>query len=334
MAQPQLTKRKSLLNRALLTSQNPIVKSPAITRRRDSNTATTLEIEGLPISKYVIEKSLGKGVFGEVLLASSIKESKKAALKRIPKDGPKFNWNLVKVEVEAGKRVSGHKHIAKLEEYFETINNIYLVFDYVEGIDLFGLMESRDFFPLEEKETRRLMKQITDSLIFCHNQGVAHRDVKLDNIIVDWSGNTKLIDFGLASIDEETCSDFVGSPEYVAPEIIQQVPHSGYLADVYSLGMVFYCLLFGQFPFVPEYRLQLVSMGLEHPPIEWPDRSANFPTFVSKSAKDLLSKMLEVDPSKRISMHEVVKHKWFSEDQEAPSFDIPQIIVPEGINAC
>jgi serine/threonine protein kinase len=312
------------------TVQAPLQKSPAISRKKES-ASTTFDLQGLPVSEYVIEKSLGKGVFGEVLLAKSTITGEHVALKRIPKGGPKFNWKHLKVEVEAGRRISNHKNIASMETYFETINNFYIVFEFVEGIDLFGLLESRDFHPLEEKETKKLMAQIVDALIHCHNNGVAHRDIKLDNLLVDWSGNIKLIDFGLCSIDEDLCTDFVGSPEYVAPEVIQQIPHSGYKADVFSLGMVLYCMLFGQFPFIPDQRLQMVALGLPHPTLEWPDKQLNFPAFVSKSAKELLIQMLEVDPTKRISMEEVKSHKWFSSKR---SIENIHNLIPEGINVC
>jgi len=169
---------------------------------------------------------------------------------------------------------------------------------------------------------------------------VAHRDIKLDNILLDSKGNTKIIDFGLASMDEDEvhgCRNFVGSPEYVAPEIIQRKPYSGYKADVYSLGMVLYCMLFGQFPFIPEKRFESILNGEEHPVLEWPDQLLKFPTFsVSKTARDLLSQMLEVDPSKRISMEQLSKHNWLQEcntKKDLNQNDIPNVVNNE-IDVC
>jgi len=171
------------------------------------------------------------------------------------------------------------------------------------------------FGPLERK-TKAIVHQWAKALLHCHKNGISHRDVKLDNCLIDKEGKTKLIDFGLASMDEKgegSCLNFVGSPEYVAPEIIRSKPYSGTKADVYSLGVSLYCLLFGQYPFFPEQRFELLRAGKEHPPIEWPDSSPLFLRSVGASAKNLISKMFEPDPEKRISMEEVVNDRWFEE---------------------
>jgi len=291
----------------------------------------------LSACEYTIEKSLGKGVFGEVFQATAA-DGHLVALKRLPKNGLKFDWNLVNREADVGKRLQGHTGIGRLETFFETVSNVYLVFEYVDGADLFKLMEDRNFQPLSETEVKNMFRQIVESLIFAHALKVAHRDIKLDNILLDSKGNTKIIDFGLASMDEDDkgCRNFVGSPEYVAPEIIKRKPYSGYKADVYSLGMVLFCMLFGQFPFIPEKRFESIINGEEHPPLEWPDHLIKFPTFfVSKAAKDLLSKMLEVDPEKRISMEQIAKHRWLHESgtHDAPNLHIiPN--VPNEIDVC
>lgn len=291
----------------------------------------------LPPCDYTIERTLGKGVFGEVFLATNSKGDQ-VALKRLPKSNPKFDWKLVHREVEVGRRLQHHEGIVKMVSYFETMSNIYLVFEYVDGSDLFTYMEERDFKPLNEREVKQYFRQLVDSLLYCHKNGVAHRDVKLDNIIMDVNGRTKLLDFGLASMDEEGdhgCSNFVGSPEYVAPEIIRRIPYSGYKADVYSLGMVLYCLSFGQFPFIPEQRFEALTNGCPHPKLEWPDRLPNFPFSVSKALKDLIANMIDVNPHTRISMQEVANHAWLTGKDVANASDVcPMSSIQDGINVC
>jgi len=288
--------------------------------------------------EYTIEHILGQGMFGEVFKAVG-KDGHSVAMKRLAKNGERFNWKLINAEVEAGRRLKGNKNVATMVSCFETVNNVYLVFEFVEGIDLFSVMEDRDFRPLEEKDTRQLFKQLVDSLVFCHNKAVAHRDIKLDNVIVDTTGQVKLIDFGLAHLDNNDCSTFVGSPEYVAPEVIKRIPYSGFKADVFSLGMVLFCLLFGQFPFIPEERFEAMANGDPHPSLQWPIRPQLSKTSVSKSAKDLIKRMLEVDPQKRITMEEVAKHRWLHIGEPA-SKAIPEPTrsltpsLPEGINVC
>jgi len=309
-----------------------VFKSPLL--RTDTNFGNS----SITACEYTIDRSLGKGVFGEVFQATAA-DGHLVALKRLPKNGLKFDLNLVNREADVGKRLQEHSGVAKLKTCFETLSNVYLVFEYVDGEDLFKLMEDRQFRPLPETEVKNLFRQIVDSLIFVHSQKVAHRDIKLDNILLDSKGNTKIVDFGLASMDEEEvkgCRSFVGSPEYVAPEIIQRKPYSGYKADVYSLGMVLYCMVFGQFPFIPEKRFESVINGEEHPLLEWPDHLINFPTFfVSKAAKDLLSEMLEVDPEKRISMERLAKHHWLHENDTPNLNNIPKTPkIPNGIDVC
>jgi len=284
-------------------------------------------------SEYTILKSLGKGVFGEVFKASKV-GGNLVALKRLPKNGIKFDWKLVNREVDVGKRLKVHEGIVQLESYFETVTNVYFVFEFVDGMDLFTMMENIEFQPLPERTARHLIKQIVDSLLFCHSRRVAHRDIKLDNIIIDKNNKTKIIDFGLASMDEDEkgCQTFVGSPEYVPPEIIKREPYSGYKADVYSLGMVLYCIIFGQFPFIPEQRFQAIFDGEPHPILQWPDRLPHFPIIASDAVKDLISKMLDIDPGKRISMEEVANHKWL---QNEFGSELPLMTtLREGIDVC
>jgi len=123
----------------------------------------------------------------------------------------------------------------------------------------------------------------------------------------------KLIDFGLCAVNSVSCADlcnnWCGSPDYVCPEILIQQPYSGCLSDVWSLGIILFVLLFGQMPFNFKERYHALQHGQGHPELEFPNEK-EVPHRVSEAAKDLLSKMLVVDPRKRISMEEVQHHKF------------------------
>jgi len=279
---------------------------------------------------YSVQKTVGRGVFGEVLKGAA-PDGRLVALKRLPKKGERFDWKLVSLEVDVGKRLENGKGIPRLEDVFESLENVYLVFEFVDGPDLFSVMEARNFVPLPEREARNIFKSILESILYCHSKRVAHRDIKLDNILIHPDGKARLIDFGLATIDEDrTTTSFVGSPEYCAPEIIQRVPYSGYKADVYSLGMVLYCIIFGRFPYIPDQRMQLINSGMDLPRFIWPDALPGFANMVSAPLKELLGRMLEVDPDVRISMQEVSNHRWVVGKVKPPTDTFH--LIPEGIN--
>jgi len=262
---------------------------------------------------FVIESKLGAGVFGEVFLATSESNGEEVALKRISKRNPKFDAQMVNREITAGEALK-HDGIVGYKSHFETLNNIYLVYELVKGHDLCTFMTDRNYEPVGDREARSILKQLVRGLIFCHEQGIAHRDIKLDNILITPEGKTKIIDFGLSTskiLSTDKCRDFVGSPEYAAPEIMGRKPYNPFKSDVFSVGVVMYGLLFGEFPFSTADRWDKVAAG-NHPAIRWADKVPTFPGVVSKDAKDLIEAMLEVNPEKRISMDQILSHKWFA----------------------
>ena len=155
-----------------------------------------------------------------------------------------------------------HKNILKLIKVFEDRVNIYLVMEYIKGMPLFKYLKERKTSGLNELEAKFLFKEILSALVYWHTKSVAHRDVKLENIIVindlhdDTNPNIqapgiKLIDFGFAVKYQkyEKSSTYCGTPSYMAPEIVKRIEFDYELGDVWACGVVFYALLSGQFPF-------------------------------------------------------------------------------------
>jgi len=293
-----------------------------VSKKTESPTQKSLKSQPAPVEQkkfapcdFVIESKLGAGVFGEVFLATSESNGEEVALKRISKRNPKFDAQMVNREITAGESLK-HDGIVGYKSHFETLNNIYLVYELVKGHDLCTFMTDRNYEPVGDKEARNILKQLIRGLIYCHETGIAHRDIKLDNILITPEGKTKIIDFGLSTSKiqpTDKCKDFVGSPEYAAPEIMGRKPYNPFKSDVFSVGVVMYGLLFGEFPFSTADRWDKVAAGT-HPAIRWADKVPSFPGSVSKDAKELIEIMLEVDPEKRVSMEQILSHKWFALD--------------------
>jgi len=305
-----------------------------IKKHNNSTDAATEELNRMN-NKYTIIKPLDKGSFGEVSLATLTAAQQATAatgitctgntlrrntsepvfvIKKIDKE--KANENLLTNEIEAGSRLKQNSFIPKFVESYTDSKYCYMVFEYFQGANLYTYLESRDFKAMREHHVKRIMKQLVDALIYCHQNKVCHRDLKLENILYSHKKRqANLIDFGLCAINSSSCADlcsnWCGSPDYVCPEILIQQPYSGCLSDVWSLGVILYVLLFGQMPFNFKERYYALHHGDGHPQVEFPS-DKDIPHRVSDSAKDLIRKMLTVDPRKRISMEEIPHHKWMS----------------------
>lgn len=176
-------------------------------------------------------------------------------------------------------------------------------------------MEDFNFEPVEEHTVRQIALQIIHTLDHVHSRGISHKDIKLENLILDTNtGLISLLDFGLcysfSKGKDHLCKDFAGSREYSPPELLLTYgPFSATKADVWSLGVTLYALLFGCFPFGFDTKTaeEMISSG-RHPSPTFPE---DVP--VSPDAVDLLAKMIEVDPEKRLDLRQIVLHPWFDE---------------------
>jgi len=187
----------------------------------------------------------------------------------------------------------------------------FLVYEYVEGQDLFSFIEQRDFQPLNEEFVKKIFSQLVNTLDYLHQLGICHRDLKMENVMIDRSGKLFLIDFDLCSFcsPNELCKTYCGTPAYAPAEIVAKSPYSPFLADVYSLGVLLYSMLYAHYPFNLLDRFQaLVSHQKEHPQLKFDDKLAS--KHISDSVKNLLKKMLINNPSKRITISEIKKHEW------------------------
>jgi serine/threonine protein kinase len=193
---------------------------------------------------FVLERSLSNTKHSQVFIASlNNNPSKKVIIKKIPTD----RWyKNIQREISAGNILSKCNIIAKLLEHFEQGDYTYLVFEYVPGLDLYEYMAKKNFQPIQEDTVRNIIKQLLRALRFSHKNGIAHMDIKLENIIlIEKKKKVKLIDFGLCEVISEHCERFCGTRDYAPPEILQRKPYSTPIADVWCLGIVAFILLYG-----------------------------------------------------------------------------------------
>lgn len=251
---------------------------------------------------FDVVKNLGSGSNGSVDL---VKDSSKSlyALKTVAKKKDQPTSKYILREMEVGNTVK-HPSVAASLKSWEDEENFYFLMEYIKGLDLITMMEKREGNGLTESAAKDIMLQLVDALSHIQSKGIAHRDIKLDNIMIDFQGKVKLIDFGLCKTGgAESCDGRLGSAEYCAPEIFKtKKAYNGYQADIWSTGVVLFALLFGCFPFTSN-DIRLLKMGIDVK-IDFP------PSTVSADAKNLVKQMLVVDAKKRINLAQIQQHEW------------------------
>jgi serine/threonine protein kinase len=180
----------------------------------------------------------------------------------------------------------------------------------IPGVELFSFLEQRDFQPLDDKEAKAIFRQLVDAVQFCHQNGVVHCDLKLDNVMYDpETSKVTLIDFGLCDfINVENKGLFtkrVGCIEYAAPEFLteEETAYDAIKMDIWCLGCILFALLNATFPFDFDERKSAIQNGEPHP-------LPSFPVDISSEGKDLINKILTADPAKRASLEEIKSHPW------------------------
>mmetsp|Transcript_88249 Transcript_88249/g.254666 ORF Transcript_88249/g.254666 Transcript_88249/m.254666 type:complete len:688 (+) Transcript_88249:51-2114(+) len=263
-----------------------------------------MEQAPVQIGQFILGKNLGIGAFGKVKLATHVVTGHKVAVKILNKAKIKQLGMEEKVQREINiLHLCTHPHIIRLYEVLDTPTDIFLVNEYVSGGELFDYIVSKG--RLSPDEARNFFHQIVSGVEYCHFQKIVHRDLKPENLLLDASLNIKIADFGLSNLmrDGDFLRTSCGSPNYAAPEVISGHLYAGPEVDVWSCGVILYALLCGSLPFDDESIPNLfkkIKSGMY-----------SLPTHLSQLAKNLIPRMLEVDPMKRITIPEIRLHPWF-----------------------
>nr|AFN89137.1 sucrose non-fermenting 1 [Mesembryanthemum crystallinum] len=256
------------------------------------------------LQNYNLGKTLGIGSFGKVKIAEHKLTGHKVAIKILNRRKIKNMEMEEKVRREIKiLRLFMHPHIIRLYEVIETPSDIYVVMEYVRSGELFDYIVEKG--RLQEDEARNFFQQIISGVEYCHRNMVVHRDLKPENLLLDSHHNVKIADFGLSNImrDGHFLKTSCGSPNYAAPEVISGKLYAGPEVDVWSCGVILYALLCGTLPFDDENIPNLfkkIKGGIY-----------TLPSHLSPGARDLIPRMLVVDPMKRITIPEIRQHPWF-----------------------
>lgn len=234
---------------------------------------------------------------------------KYVAIKSIDKEALKDDFSKKKVlrEIFILKKIN-HENVIKLLEVFETPDHVLIVMEYAGGGDLLHMVKSRKY--LCEEEALPIFRQIVYGLAHIHSRNVIHRDIKLDNILLDDEGAVKICDFGVSKIIDKdvTIYDQCGTPAYIAPEIITGVGYKGFYVDHWSLGVLLYAMLCGTVPFKAGNMKDLHELIIKG--------KFEFERKLSDEAKDLIKGLIKIKPEERLSIPEILEHPWMNKNKE------------------
>ena len=265
------------------------------------------------LSKYEIGQELGKGAYAKVKLAINKITKEKFAIKIYEKE--KLNSNSKKScvfkEIQILRKLN-HKNIAKLIEVISTEKQILIVQELIEGISL------REYYNNEirnqkgisiHKESifKKIFYQIFSAMDYIHKKNIAHRDIKLENILLKSNYEIKIIDFGFGMLNPEKKLQkfFCGTPNYMPPEIAEKKPYVGQLADMWSLGVLVYKIFCADFPFKGKDEKELyksIKSG-----------KFSYAKYTPEYAKKIIGSLIVLEPNKRISCEDVLKSDWLKE---------------------
>ncbi|CAI8619254.1 unnamed protein product [Vicia faba] len=275
---------------------------------------------------YRMGRKLGQGQFGTTYLCTHKSSNRRYACKSIPKRKLfcKEDYEDVWREIQIMHHLSEHSHVVRIEGTYEDSSAVHIVMELCEGGELFDRIVQKGHY--SERQAATLIKTIVEVVEACHSLGVMHRDLKPENFLFDTveeDAKLKATDFGLSVFYKpgESFSDVVGSPYYVAPEVLRKL--YGPESDVWSAGVILYILLSGVPPFWAETEpgifRQILLGKLDFQSEPWPS--------ISDSAKDLIRKMLDQNPRTRLTAHEVLRHPWIVDDNIAPDKPIDSAVL-------
>ncbi|XP_059482421.1 serine/threonine-protein kinase SIK3-like isoform X2 [Neocloeon triangulifer] len=254
------------------------------------------------VGYYELEKTIGKGNFAVVKLATHVVTNTKVAIKII--DKTKLDEeNLKKIfrEIQIMSKLR-HPHIIRLYQVMETEKMIYLVTEFASGGEIFDFLVNHG--KMAEPEARRIFHQIVAAVHYLHENHVVHRDLKAENLLLDLRNDIKLADFGFSNHFHpgQMLTTWCGSPPYAAPELFEGKQYDGPKADIWSLGVVLYVLVCGALPFDGDTLQNLKARVI--------DGKVRIPYFMSSDCELLVLNMLSVDPERRLSLPQILEHKW------------------------
>ncbi|KAF8596943.1 Pkinase-domain-containing protein [Ceratobasidium sp. AG-I] len=264
---------------------------------------------------YLLLQTLGEGEFGKVKLGLHATWGEEVAVKLIRRGNVENALRMSKVEREIEVlRTINHPNIVRLYDVIETDKYIGIVLEYASGGELFDHILAHRF--LRERDACKLFAQLISGVSYIHQKKIVHRDLKLENLLLDRNRNVIITDFGFANRFEHRPDDLMqtscGSPCYAAPElVISEGEYVGSAVDIWSCGVILYAMLAGYLPFDDDPanpdgdNINLLYKYIVTTPLTFPD-------YVSQAARDLLARMLVPDPKHRADLATIMAHPWLA----------------------
>ena len=291
------------------------------------------------IDEYLIKDTIGKGTFSTVKLGEHIKTKQKVAIKILNKDKIKAQEDSIRIKREIKiLSMMDHPNIIKTYKITENAKNYYIIMEYCNGGELFNYIVEKE--KLEQDEASMFFYQLINALEYIHSLGIAHRDLKPENLLLVENKIIKIIDFGLSNYfnGEKNLETPCGSPSYASPEIIKGEAYNGFYIDIWASGIIMFAMLCGYLPFDDDEeeneddenevntsdnikrsdrtsRVSNESEKSEDNEVLFQrilEGKLEFPSYLTPEAVDLMKKILVVDPTKRIEIKDIKKHKFLN----------------------
>ncbi|XP_067841042.1 hormonally up-regulated neu tumor-associated kinase homolog A [Heptranchias perlo] len=263
------------------------------------------------VGNYLVGKMINKGSFAKVMEGLHVPTGEKVAIKVIDKKKAKQD-TYVQKNMKREPRIHQmikHPNIVQLFETLETENSYYMVMELCQGGDLMDRICEKK--KLEEREVRKYSRQILSAVEHLHRHAIVHRDLKIENFLLDENNNIKIVDFGLSNTlkndSQELLNTQCGSPAYAAPELLAHKKY-GPKVDVWSIGVSMFAMLTGTLPFTVEpFNIKQLHQKMVNGDI------SSIPSEISSGAVHFMLSLLEPDPSKRPTVREAMEEKWLNE---------------------
>lgn len=283
---------------------------------------------GILMRRYEMGRLLGQGTFAKVFHARNLSTGQSVAIKVIDKEKVLRVGMIDQIKREISvMRLVRHPNIVQLYEVMASKTKIYFAMEYVRGGELFTMIARGR---LKEDVARRYFQQLISAVDFCHSRGVYHRDLKPENLLLDENGDLKVTDFGLSALADTRRHDGLlhttcGTPAYVAPEVINKHGYDGSKADIWSCGVILFVLLAGFLPFHDSNLMELYRRIAK----------ADFrcPNWFPSEVRKLISRLLDPNPSTRITTPKLLESPWFKKGFKPVVADHVTVHVPADVDA-
>lgn len=282
-------------------------RAPQQQQQHDNGDGGAEVDEAYRVGRYVIGRFLGAGSFSRVFECRDVASGRCYAMKIVNRTQYRKTMDPEILRELAIMERLQHPYIIRLVDVMKSKRHFYIVMQLINGGELAKVLEAPERLP--EREARRYFQQLMVGLRHMHRRGVAHRDLKIQNILLDGAGNVRISDFGLSNVyqDGRLMWSQCGTIVYMAPEIFMQRGYSGFAADVWSAGCILFYLVSGQKPFSGGSK-QRVRDNITA------NRRAELDEDVSAPLRELVEGMLTPDPGARMSVEDVIRHRWVTVD--------------------